>query len=130
VGVGIEGDVGDREPPAGNPLVIARSSSGTATSRTSRSPASRRLPGSTPGRRRPYISEARRLGPLRQVDEDRVRLGQRPAVVEDQRRHPQRRVEAAENRGSVGAVEDIELSALVVDAELRQQQPDLVAVAR
>ena len=49
------------------------------------------------------------LGAVAEVPEDRVRLGERAAVVEHERRHPPRRVEVAEHLGAVRAVDDAQL---------------------
>ena len=46
------------------------------------------------------------------VPEDRARLGKRAAVVEDERRHAQRRVEPAEDVGSVRAVDHVHFAHL------------------
>src|SRR5512133_1550295 len=55
---------------------------------------------------------------------------ERPAVVEDERRHAQRRVEPAEHLGPVRAVDDVHRPPLVWDPEVGEEQPNLVAVAR
>ena len=68
--------------------------------------------------------------PPGQIPEDRARLAQRPAVVEHERRHAQRRIEIADDVGAVGAVDDVERAALERQAEVRGQQANLVAVAR
>ena len=69
------------------------------------------------------------LGSVTEVPEDRVGLSKRPAVVEDERGHPQRRVEITEHGRAVGAIEDAQLPPLERDAELGQEQADLVTVA-
>ena len=66
---------------------------------------------------------------LAEKPEDRAGLAERPAVVEHERRHAQRRVEPAEHLRPVGAVDDVERPPLVRDPEVREQQPNLVAVA-
>src|SRR5262245_48102524 len=68
-------------------------------------------------------------GAVAQVPDDRVGLRQRPPVVEVEHRHPQRRVALAEHRLAARAVDHVHLAALVVDAEVREQKADLVAVA-
>jgi hypothetical protein len=70
------------------------------------------------------------LGAFAEVPEDRVRLSERPAVAEDERRNAQCWIEAAEDRGAIGAVDDIHRSAVVRDVEVRKKQPHLVTVAR
>ena len=65
-----------------------------------------------------------------EVVDDRVRLGDRPTVVKHERRHAQRRIQLGEQLGAIRAVNDAQLVTLVVDSQLRQQQPHLVAVAR
>jgi hypothetical protein len=65
-----------------------------------------------------------------EVPKDRVRLGKWPSVVEDERRNTQCWVEAAEDRGAIGAVDDIHCSAVVRDVEVGKKQPHLVTVAR
>ena len=70
------------------------------------------------------------LGAVAEVPEDRVRLGEVPAVVELQRRHAERRVLAAEDLRPVRAVEHVDLDPLVRDPEQGEQEPHLVAVAR
>jgi hypothetical protein len=70
------------------------------------------------------------LRPLGEVEQDRAGLRQRPAVVEDQRRDPQGRVERADQLRPAGAVADAQLVAVERDPQRAQQEPDLVAVAR
>ena len=70
------------------------------------------------------------LRPVAEVPEDRVRLGERPAVVEHERRHAKTRVQRAEHLRAIRAVDDRELHRLVLDPELRQKQAHLVTVAR
>ncbi len=65
-----------------------------------------------------------------QIPDDRAGLAQRPAVVEDQRRHAHRRIEITDDLWPVGAIDDIERTALEWQAEMRGQQADLVAIAR
>src|SRR5207248_8674566 len=55
--------------------------------------------------------------------------GERRAVVEHERRDAQRRVEVAEHVAPVRAIDDVDEAPLVVEAEMREQQPRLVAVA-
>ncbi len=69
-------------------------------------------------------------GALAEVPEDRTGLSQRPPVVEHERRHAQRGIQTAEHIRSVRAVDDVECLRLVLEAEVREQQPHLVAVAR
>ena len=66
---------------------------------------------------------------LGEMEGDRVRLAERAPVVEDERRNPQARVESTEDLRSVRAVDHVELTALVVNTEVGEQEPDLVAVA-
>ena len=68
--------------------------------------------------------------PLGQVPEDRVRLGEVRAVVELERRDAAVRVALQELRLARCAGVDVDLGPAVVEAELREQQPGLVAVAR
>src|SRR5690242_1655774 len=80
---------------------------------------------------RPFVEVIGDEGrPLAEVPEDRSRLAERPAVVEHERRHAQGRVEAAEHVRPVRAVDDVHRPPLVRQAEVREQQPNLVAVAR
>ena len=65
-----------------------------------------------------------------EVPEDRVRLGERASVVEDERRHAQPGVEVTEDLRAVRAVDDRQLDRLVLEAELREEKPHLVAIAR
>ena len=67
---------------------------------------------------------------LPEVPEDRSGLGDRPAVVEDERGHAEIRVQVTEDLGAVGAIDHVELAPLVRDPEVRQEEPHLVAVAR
>src|SRR5581483_6947443 len=66
---------------------------------------------------------------LAEVPENRARLAETATVVEHERRDAQRRVQPAEGTGPVRSVDDVELAALVRDAEVREQQPHLVTVA-
>src|SRR5689334_7820458 len=68
-------------------------------------------------------------GAVGEVPEDRVRLRERAAVVKDERRHPESGIELPDHLRPVRAVDDAHLLPLVLDAEMREQQPDLVAVA-
>src|SRR5687768_2129559 len=70
--------------------------------------------------------EPRALG---QIPEDRVRLGQMRAVVELERWYPPIWIALQKLRRARGAGIDVELGPGVAHAELRKQQPDLVAVA-
>lgn len=80
------------------------------------------------GPRGPVVRQ--QLGALGQVGEDRVRLGQRlPVIGFEDGRHTGR-IEARELVRERVAAEDVDVHALVVDAELGQQQPHLEAVAR
>jgi hypothetical protein len=65
-----------------------------------------------------------------EVPEDRVRLRQRPPVVEHDRRHAQSRVQPAEEVRSVRAVDDVHVAPVVWDAEVREEKANLVAIAR
>ena len=69
-------------------------------------------------------------GPVPEVPEDRVRLPERPPVVEHERRHAKRRVQLTEKLLAVRPIDDVDVLELVLDPELRQKQPHLVAVAR
>jgi hypothetical protein len=64
-----------------------------------------------------------------EVPEDRVRLGQRPPVLEHHRRHVERRAEAAQHRRSIRVVDNRQLLPLELDAEQAKDQANLVAVA-
>ena len=79
---------------------------------------------------RSYGSLGNELRPVAEVPQDRVRLRERPAVVEDERRDAKPRVQLAEHLGAIRAVDDRQLDGLVLDPELRQQQAHLVTVAR
>ena len=70
------------------------------------------------------------LRPVAEVPEDRVRLRERAAVVENERRNAEARIQLAEHLGAVRAVDDRQLHGLVLDPELREQKAHLVAVAR
>ena len=70
------------------------------------------------------------LGTVGEVPEDRVRLGQRTPVVEDERRHAEAGVELAEQLLAVRPVHDRDIDRLVLEAEVGEQEPHLVAVAR
>jgi hypothetical protein len=76
----------------------------------------------------PVVGNERRA--LAEVPEDRPRLAERPAVVEDERGDPQGGVQVAEHLLPVRAVDDVHRPPLVRDPEVGQEQPDLVAVAR
>ena len=65
-----------------------------------------------------------------EVPEDRARFGQMPAVVELEHRHTKRRVLVAEQRAAALLRARVHLDRLERDAELGQQQPNLVTVAR
>ena len=65
-----------------------------------------------------------------EVPEDRSRFGKGPPVVEDERRHPAGRIQLREERTRLGPVDDIDRPAFVGHRELREQQPNLVTVAR
>ena len=56
-------------------------------------------------------------------------LRERAAVIEDQRGHAQRRVQLAEDIHAVGAVDDAQLTSLVRQAEVGEDQSHLVTVA-
>src|SRR5947209_11066413 len=68
-------------------------------------------------------------GPAREEAEDRIRLGERTTVIEDERRHAQGGIELAEYFRTIGAVEHAQLAALERDLQLGEQQADLVTVA-
>jgi len=68
--------------------------------------------------------------PVAEIPEDRVRLRERPAVVEDERRHPPGGIEIAENLGAIRAIDDAELVQLEREAEVRRKETHLVTVAR
>ena len=70
------------------------------------------------------------LRPVRDVPEDRVRLGERASVVEDERRQAQRGVEVTEYLRAVRAVDHRQLDRLVLEAEVREKKSHLVAIAR
>src|SRR3970282_1574563 len=70
------------------------------------------------------------LRPLPQVPEDRVRLGEGPAVVEDERGHAESRVETAQQLGSSRTIDHGHVDRLVRHAEMGEEEPHLVAVAR
>src|SRR5262249_37729156 len=74
-----------------------------------------------------FWDEARALA---EVPEDRSRLAERAAVVEHERRHTQARIELAEQLAPIRAVGDVDGLPLVGNAEVREQQPHLVAIAR
>ena len=67
--------------------------------------------------------------PSPEIPEDGVRLGERASVVEHDRRHAQRGVERAQDRGPVRAVVDRQLAPLVAQTEVGQKQAHLVAVS-
>src|SRR3954447_16152937 len=67
---------------------------------------------------------------LAEEPEDRAGLADRAAVVEHDRRDAQRRRQSAEHLVAIGAVADVELLPLVRDPEVREQEANLVAVAR
>src|SRR5581483_11963588 len=67
---------------------------------------------------------------LTEVPEDRTRLGERPAVVEDERRHAMRGAQSVEERARVAAVDDVDLAQLERQPEVRAEQTHLVTVAR
>ena len=56
-----------------------------------------------------------------EVPEDRVRLGERTSVVEDERRHAQPGVEVTEYLRTIRAVDDRHLDRLELEAELREE---------
>src|SRR5262245_5702413 len=66
---------------------------------------------------------------LREIPEDRVRLGQAGAVLELEGRDAAVRVLRQELGGARRALHEVELDPLERDPELAEQQPDLVAVA-
>ncbi len=68
-------------------------------------------------------------GAVAEIPENRVRLRERPTVVEHERRHPPRRIEIAEHLGAIRAVDDAELVELEREAEVGCQKAHLVAVA-
>ena len=58
------------------------------------------------------IALGNELGAFVEVPEDRVRLSERPAVAEDERLNAQCWIEAAEDPGAIGAVDNIHRSAV------------------
>jgi hypothetical protein len=62
--------------------------------------------------------------------EDRVRLRERTSVVEDERGHAQSRVQGAEQLLPVRAIDDRDVDGLVLEPEVGEEEPHLVAVAR
>ena len=75
-------------------------------------------------------SEGTYCGPVREIPEDRARLAERPAVLEDHGRHAEAGVEIAEHLLAVRLVDDGERTPLVLDAEEGEEEANLVAVAR
>ena len=69
------------------------------------------------------------LRPVAEVPEDRVRLGERTAVVEDERRHAEPGVEVAEELLAVRAIHHRHVHGLVPEPEVGEQEPHLVAIA-
>src|SRR5262249_55676810 len=69
-------------------------------------------------------------GAFAEVRDDRVRLGERAAVVEYEGRNTERRVQPSEKLRARRAIDDVDLPSLVRQTEVREEQPDLVAVAR
>ena len=69
------------------------------------------------------------LRAVAEVPEDGVRLGERTAVVEHERWHAERRVQGAEDTGSVRPIRDRQLAPFERYSEVREQEPNLVAVA-
>ena len=67
---------------------------------------------------------------LAEVPDDRVRLRERPAVVEDERRRIARRVEPGELVARIAAIDHVDLPQLERDPEMRGEEPHLVTVAR
>ena len=67
---------------------------------------------------------------LAEVPEDRPGLRQRAAVVENERRHAERRIELAEQLVPIRPVDDVDCPPLVCHAEVREQKPHLVTVPR
>ena len=78
---------------------------------------------------RSYASSGRTAS-VAEVPEDRVRLGERSSVVQDESRNAEAGVQLAEELRAVRALDDGDLHRLVLEAELREQEPHLVAVAR
>ncbi len=74
------------------------------------------------------VREERRA--LGQVEQDRARLGDRGAALRDEERRAAGRVEREVVGGLRVAGEDVDRDALVREAELREQHPDLEAVGR
>ena len=70
------------------------------------------------------------LGALAEVPQDRVRLRERPAVVEHQGRDAEAGIQLTEHLFSVGAVDDRELDRLDLEPEVGEEEANLVAVAR
>jgi catechol 2,3-dioxygenase-like lactoylglutathione lyase family enzyme len=65
---------------------------------------------------------------LAEVPEDRTRLGEWAPIVQDESRNPQSRVQRPQQLETARAIDDADLLARVLHAEVGQQQPDLVAV--
>src|SRR6516165_12171270 len=59
-----------------------------------------------------------------------VRLRERTSVVEDERGHAQSRVQGAEQLLPVRAIDDRDVDGLVLEPEVGEEEPHLVAVAR
>jgi hypothetical protein len=68
-------------------------------------------------------------GALTEIPEDRARFRERPTVVQHECWNAQRRVQLAQHVSSIRAVDDVHRSPLVRDAEVGEQQANLVAVA-
>src|SRR5206468_6408046 len=80
------------------------------------------------GAREAFLGEEGR--PVGQIEEDRVRLGEVAAVVELEDRDAPVRVQGEELRRAGLALRDVLLDQREAVAELREEEADLVAVAR
>ena len=70
------------------------------------------------------------IGPLGQVEQDRVRLDEVAVVVDLQNGRRPRRVLAREVVRERVSAEDVDRHPLILEAELGHREPDLVAVGR
>ena len=60
---------------------------------------------------------------IAQVRQDRVRLPERTAVIEHERRDPEAGVELAPNLSAVGAIDDRYVDRLVFEAKVAEEEP-------
>ena len=70
------------------------------------------------------------LRPVPEVPENRVRLAEGAAVVEDERRDAEPGVQLSKELRTVGALDHRDLLRLVLEAEVREEKSNLVTVAR